>query len=241
MRKNWNCLAPRHNNQPAARSDPLRTSSDRPTAKERILRASTEMFAQYGYSGTSTREIARRAKVNEASIYRYFARKRDLFTAALERELDQYCARPDCLSLASRENPQDTIGLTFQRIADIVTHQPGLIRMLQFSALEFGLGMRPLYRKHLGQVIGATARDLKRWSKQQARPRFHSEVTLLSFVATVVLVQNFYQLFARTPITPAAAKKVTATCVEVWCSLLSHRGPTYPAAAATAGLRSDGS
>ena len=175
MRKNWNCLAPRYSNQPAARSDRLRTSCNRPTAKDRILRASAEMFAKYGYSGTSTREIARRAKVNEASIYRYFARKRDLFTTALERELDQYCARPDCLSMANRENPQDTIGLTLQRIADIVTHQPELSRMLQFSALEFGLGMRPLYRKHLRQVIGATAKGLQRWSNQPARPQFHHQ------------------------------------------------------------------
>jgi AcrR family transcriptional regulator len=197
------------------------------------------MFAQYGYSGTSTRDIARRAKVNEASIYRYFPGKRDLFAAALERELELHCAPPGCLSLANRENPPDTIGPIFQRIADIVTDHPGLIRLLQFSVLELGSGMRPLYRRRLGQVIGAAAKGLERWSKQQTPPQFQAEVTLLSFVATVILVQNFYQFFASTPMTPATAKRMTATCVEVWRSVLSHRGAAYREAAATAGPRGD--
>jgi len=54
-----------------------------PTARERILEAALESFAEKGFSGTSTKEIARRAKVNEVTIFRQFKSKRALFSAVI--------------------------------------------------------------------------------------------------------------------------------------------------------------
>ena len=38
------------------------------------------MFANFGYNGVSTRDIANGAGVNEVTIYRHFPRKRDLYS-----------------------------------------------------------------------------------------------------------------------------------------------------------------
>jgi AcrR family transcriptional regulator len=54
-----------------------------PSARERILDAALESFAEKGFSGTSTKEIARRAKVNEVTIFRQFRSKRALFAAVI--------------------------------------------------------------------------------------------------------------------------------------------------------------
>jgi len=53
------------------------------TARDRILDAALESFAEKGFSGTSTKEIARRAKVNEVTIFRQFRSKRALFSAVI--------------------------------------------------------------------------------------------------------------------------------------------------------------
>jgi len=53
------------------------------TARDRILDAALESFAEKGFSGTSTKEIARRAKVNEVTIFRQFKSKRALFSAVI--------------------------------------------------------------------------------------------------------------------------------------------------------------
>src|SRR5215471_18453453 len=50
----------------------------------RILDAAISLFADYGYFGVTTRDIARKAKVTEGSIYRLFASKDRLFESALE-------------------------------------------------------------------------------------------------------------------------------------------------------------
>src|SRR5690349_10469361 len=63
--------------------------------QDRILETAAELFARYGYSGTSTKEIAARAKVNEVTIYRNFRQKRALYCAALESELAKVQLRGD--------------------------------------------------------------------------------------------------------------------------------------------------
>jgi AcrR family transcriptional regulator len=49
------------------------------TAKQaRILRSAVEVFAEKGYSGTATSEIAQRAGVAEGTIFRHYRTKKDL-------------------------------------------------------------------------------------------------------------------------------------------------------------------
>ena len=52
--------------------------------RHQILQVATELFAGRGFEGTTTREIARRAKVNEAIIFRHFPTKDDLYWAVIE-------------------------------------------------------------------------------------------------------------------------------------------------------------
>jgi AcrR family transcriptional regulator len=51
--------------------------------KAGLVRATIELVAELGYPQVSTRAIAARAGVSEATIYRHFPDKRALFTAAL--------------------------------------------------------------------------------------------------------------------------------------------------------------
>ncbi len=57
--------------------------------KQRILDAAVQLFSRQGFRGTSTRELARLDDVNEASIFRYFPHKQELFLAALESHLER--------------------------------------------------------------------------------------------------------------------------------------------------------
>lgn len=52
-------------------------------ARDRILNAALETFAEKGFTGATTREIARRARVNEVTIFRQFKTKKALFGATM--------------------------------------------------------------------------------------------------------------------------------------------------------------
>ena len=46
--------------------------------QKKILAAATEMFAEKGFAGTSTSEIAKKAGVAEGTIFRHYKTKKDL-------------------------------------------------------------------------------------------------------------------------------------------------------------------
>jgi AcrR family transcriptional regulator len=71
--------------QKSQNATPGRTPT--PSTRDRILAAARELFAAGGFKGTTTAAIARRAKVNEALIFRHFPGKTDLYAAILQAKL----------------------------------------------------------------------------------------------------------------------------------------------------------
>ena len=50
---------------------------------DKIIRAATELFAARGYAAVGTKDIARRAGVNESTLFRVFGGKRQVFDAVM--------------------------------------------------------------------------------------------------------------------------------------------------------------
>jgi AcrR family transcriptional regulator len=69
--------------------------------RERILRAATELYGETGFRGTTTRQIAQRAGVNEVTLFRQFGSK----TALLHEAIQCACARGEYTVLP--ETPGD--------------------------------------------------------------------------------------------------------------------------------------
>lgn len=51
-----------------------------------LVRVARRMFADRGYTATSTEEVVRRARVTRGALYHHFRDKRDLFMAVLDEE-----------------------------------------------------------------------------------------------------------------------------------------------------------
>lgn len=69
----------------------LPSSPEQDSTKERLLQAATELFAQKGFHGTSTREITQRAGTNLSSLYFHWQSKENLYIA-VHRHLFQLLA-----------------------------------------------------------------------------------------------------------------------------------------------------
>ena len=107
------------------------SGSTRGSTEERILTTAASLFAQFGYNGVSTREIASTAEVNEVTIYRHYPRKRDLYVAVLGAELQRVQLRGELLSrLAEAENGRTALACTFELISTTLQQQPQLLRLL---------------------------------------------------------------------------------------------------------------
>jgi AcrR family transcriptional regulator len=84
-------------------------------ALEDIITAAHSEFKEQGYERTTTAAIARKARVSESQIYRYFATKLDLFHEAIfhyiERDIEDFYNAP------SRAKPLEEYAGTINEIA----------------------------------------------------------------------------------------------------------------------------
>jgi AcrR family transcriptional regulator len=113
--------------------------AERLTGEERrrvIVEAAVALFSQKGFRGTTTKEIAETAGCSEATIFKHFATKNELYSAILEAKsrIDETLAKA-----AQAAASKDDVGV-FRAVgleSLIRTEQdPSLMRLLLFSALE---------------------------------------------------------------------------------------------------------
>lgn len=71
--------------------------------RELILQAAADLFARYGYHGTSTRRIAEAVGIRQPSIFYHFPSKQAIVSAILEVDLEPAIAA--ATSLAAAEGP----------------------------------------------------------------------------------------------------------------------------------------
>src|SRR5690349_13278140 len=74
---------------PTERGESMAEPVDEP-ARERILQAAEELFAEAGFDATPTSRIAARAGVPKGLVHYYFARKPDLLAALVDRLPDEH-------------------------------------------------------------------------------------------------------------------------------------------------------
>lgn len=114
---------------------PRLSSADR---REAIVRVAVDLFAQGGFRGTTTRELATAVGVSEPVLYQHFARKKDLYEAIVDVMVAEVTQK---FEGALRELPEGASDEEFfTEVGEMVfawyLDDPRYIRLLMFSALE---------------------------------------------------------------------------------------------------------
>ena len=163
------------------------------------------MFANFGYNGVSTRDIASGAGVNEVTIYRHFPRKRDLYVAVLDAELQQVKLRGDLLArIAEAQDAKMAVARTFELIAATLQNRQDLLRLMQYSSLELGDDIDPLLRRHLGELVEVIARYLDPWVRKGELRCSSAKTLVLSLVALILSHRSLHRLFSSDGSSPEA-------------------------------------
>ena len=103
--------------------------------KATITRSAASLFAEKGFSGTKTREIAERAGVSEALIFKHFPSKEDLYAAILAEESPVPGLLSRVKNLAEQRNDVEVFSVIAQTVVEGAPDSD-LMRLILFSALE---------------------------------------------------------------------------------------------------------
>lgn len=152
-----------------------------------IVEAAVRLFSNQGFSGTSTREIARLAAVDETSIFRHFPRKLDLFWAAVGSRLERFRLRQELENgLAENGDPRMVIPMIVELLVETIRQQPEIVRLLNVSMMELRPSAEELYRRNLAPFLLAFIEYLKRCVEKGTLRSMDPGIAAVALVATVV-------------------------------------------------------
>ncbi|MDQ1301150.1 MAG: hypothetical protein QG637_1071 [Chloroflexota bacterium] len=126
-----------HGEVPSVRRRP----AERPAE---ILTAAEQVFSRRGYDRATTREIAAEAGVSEGSLYRYFAGKRAILLALIDRVGESW--RQDIEHIQAESIEEAVTQLIIHRLRFVQEH-PTTILTLQQAVLDAEVG------RHLDAMI----------------------------------------------------------------------------------------
>jgi TetR/AcrR family transcriptional regulator len=131
------------------RSKPPR-AQQRDATRERIVAAAVTAFAEKGFRGASTRDIARRARTNQGLITYHFRSKDALWRAAVDRIFGMLEKRlGERLAAPQLADPRERVRAGIREYVRFVAAQPEMFRMMVDAGNGSDARMRWLVDTHV--------------------------------------------------------------------------------------------
>ena len=115
-----------------------RHQSSRTSCHERqasLISTASSLFAANGFTGTTTKQIAKAAGVSEALLFKHFPTKHALYTAILA-EKAQYSELQEAVEEATKNRDDERLFTLLASYRIRKGADPTMLRLLLFSALE---------------------------------------------------------------------------------------------------------
>lgn len=111
------------------------TARDR---RDQILAAAIGLFAENGFRGTTTKQLAAGAGITEPVLYRHFKTKGDLYAAIIEQKAQEGLsqAAKQLGPYLGGDDDEGFLTALAELIVDCYHQDPAYVRLLLFSALE---------------------------------------------------------------------------------------------------------
>jgi len=185
--------------------------------REQILEVATRLFADQGFQGTTTRQIAEHSGVTEALIFRHFPAKEELYWAVIERKIR--AAGP-----AQRMRERlERAGTDFELLSNVASEilerratDQTLSRLLLYTALENHRLSHRFFRMYVAECYEVLAEFVQ---KRIAEGRFQPLDPLLaarSFLGMVIYHSWVQELFGGKRYQDFSVQQVSDTVARLW-------------------------
>jgi TetR/AcrR family transcriptional regulator len=198
-----------------------RERKERLSGEERraqIIDSALRLFADKGFSGTRTREIAELAGISETLIFQHFKTKEDLYCTALRELFSQHPVMPE---VEEKMAKKDDFGVFNTLALHLIRHNrqdPRIMRLAIFSALE---GLRFAEVFHHGKEMGPPLPEIlgsyiEQRSSEGAFKKVNAKIAAQLFIETIFMYVADQQASISGPPLPFSDKEVVDTLVKIF-------------------------
>jgi AcrR family transcriptional regulator len=200
--------------------------------RQQILKTAIRLFAQKGFRGTTTREIALAAGVNEVTIFRHFASKQELYAAILEVKSNEAGLTSWLVDLAQFAERRDDTGLFRFAARNILAHykrDADFLALKLYSSLE-GHELAQKYRELQICPLFRFLRDyIVNRQRERAFHRCNPDIAVQAFLGSVynhAVCLHFSEVDFITLTEEETAKEFTEVFLRGMRRAVGRRRPT---------------
>ena len=188
-----------------------------PDRRRQILHVATGLFARQGFRGTTTREIAAQAGVNEALLFRHFPNKETLYWTIIE-ELCSVRGRRQRVDeiLKTGGNDLQVFTMLACEFLQRTPRDTELTRLLWFTALENHTLSERFFRTYVAVYYEALAGYIRRRMREGGFRRIDPLLAARSFFGMVVYHFLAQELFGGAKYQKFDTDEVASTLAAIW-------------------------
>jgi AcrR family transcriptional regulator len=192
--------------------------------REQIMDAAKELFARQGFEGTTTRQIAERARVNEAIIFRHFPTKEDLYWAVLDHQCTTGGGRQTLEKiLHSGGADREVFAAIAEEMLRRRARDSSLTRLLLYSALENHRLSDRFFRTHVAEYFELLAKYVSRRIRQGAFRPVDPLLAARGFLGMVVYHSLVQEVFGWKRFQAFDVKEVSEALTDIWLQGMTVR------------------
>jgi AcrR family transcriptional regulator len=185
--------------------------------RNQILHVATDLFASKGYEGATTREIAKRAKVNEAIIFRHFPTKEELYWAVIEAKCEASAKKSFMTDILQAGDP---VRETFVTLAETILRRrekdQTLARLLLFSALENHRLSHRFFQSYIADYYEALGDYIQQRIDSGEFRRLDTLLAARGFLGMIVYHSLIQDLFGGSKFHAYDVREVAESMTDIW-------------------------
>jgi AcrR family transcriptional regulator len=185
--------------------------------REQILNVAMSLFARHGFEGTTTRQIAELARVNEAIIFRHFPSKEDLYWAIIRRKCNHE-GRTRMLEerIAAGGSDLEIFSSIAEQMLSRSRVDENITRLLLFTALERHELSQEFFQTFVAEQYEMVARYIRRRVQQGAFRNVDATLAARGFLGMVIYHYLIQELFGGKRQADYDAGEVGRELAELW-------------------------
>ena len=146
----------------------------------------------------------------------------ELFLATLDAELSKLQLNDEqIVKLLTAPDAHAAMLALFRVMIEAVLQRRALMRLIQFSVLEYNDDLEDLYRRHIGQILQNASDVLACWPELGGTRKFDRRVTIFAFMAAFVALQDFYPKIAGDSLSQESLEDAASACANIWHDALA--------------------
>ncbi len=189
--------------------------------REQILHDSMKIFAEKGFRGTTTREIAQHLGISEALMFKYFPSKEALYLAIIQKRTDgseeMFFPKE---AIQAKDDRQ-----VFRSIASYLisknTEDPVFMRLIQYSALEGHELSRIFFETHAMEKTKLLSGYIRQRIKEGAFRKVPPLLAARAFMGMAIHYVQSREIYGMKDLSRFSQKRVVDTFVETFLNGLT--------------------